>query len=366
MPTSSLILSKFHGHKNSSTKAAAKLDSETCPILSLDVAKFANGETKILTAGADNIIRIWKLNSNYANHENIEKFSTFINEGYRQLAMSPLESKTASPTAGSSSKTGSVENPSSGDSGSKSNPKPENPQKKALRNFKNKITNHECFTTNWFTFLAELVRHEKSVNCAKYSPNKKLIASASDDNNVIIWKETDRPVGMFGFGSSSSSSGPFGNPNYDSNSKEDDKAPKAQEYWQANRVCTGHSQDAIACCWSGDQFLYTCGIDHKVQGFKIELDDNGLLKVTKIFSQENENAKYIQGLVATLDGHLGIAFSSDGYMTYYNKNKRIKSTQDNRKMFCVDNMHPSMFRKADFSPDGLVLATAGGCIGWGF
>jgi len=315
MPCSSLVLSKFHGLKNSSTNKNAKLDAEAVPILSLDVGLFEEGKVcKVLTSGADNVIRIWQFDSSRCSVSHVNDLSELIRK-------TTIECQN-------------------------------NPEKQ--ESFKKIITENQNFSSNWFTFLSELVRHEKSVNAAKYSPNKKLIASASDDNNVILWKQVEKAQNVFGFSSLDKSS--------NNSSDKSQKPLKFKEHWQANRVCSGHSQDVISISWCGNDYLYTCGMDYKVQGFSITEDDNGLLKVQKVLNFEDEKCKIIQGLVTTLDLHVTIAFCSDGHLVYFNKNKKLKHTINDKKLFCADNMHPSMFRKADFSPDGLILATAAGCL----
>ena len=81
MPCSSLVLSKFHGLKNSSTNKNAKLDAEAVPILSLDVGLFEEGKVcKVLTSGADNVIRIWQFDSSRCSVSHVKRSFCTVRE----------------------------------------------------------------------------------------------------------------------------------------------------------------------------------------------------------------------------------------------------------------------------------------------
>ena len=155
MPCSYLVLSKFHEgeqqihHSPKKKSKKSQNNSSLAPILCLDVLNKEN-EIKILTAGADNAIRIWEFLPSKCATSNIHELAKGI------------------------ASTNNVDDQ------------------------KENILNHPGFSTNWFKFCSDLIRHEKAVNVAKYSPSGMTIASGSDDSNILLWRKTDQPQKIFG------------------------------------------------------------------------------------------------------------------------------------------------------------------------
>lgn len=82
--------------------------------------------------------------------------------------------------------------------------------------------------------LAELTRHQRSVNCVKWSPSGELLASADDDANIILWQlRTDNIPSL------------------------DEREDEFEEKWNALKVLRGHKEDVYDLCWSpmGDKLL---------------------------------------------------------------------------------------------------------------
>ena len=329
MPWSSLILSKLHSVESEQNQ------KNVSPVHSLDIRTTTdNKHIKLITSGNDKTIRIWEILAQNITIKNVQDLSNLMGEN---RADNELEKDENQPT-GEESPTKSLNDSQTTISPTKSQLKspPINGE-----DYKKKLTEHPGFSANWLKICSELRRHEKSINTARYSPSMKIIASCSDDGCVILWEPTSKPQKTFGVAQ--------------------DETVVFSEHWQPMRNCPGHTADVIDLQWLDDEFLFTCGIDHKVNGYKIGKNEEDRLEVTRVFSFEKESARYFQGLTVSKDKEICIAFSSDGNMHYFNKEGHVSSRSGyGRQVFQVDTVHKSCFRKGEFSPDGSVLAAPAG------
>lgn len=79
--------------------------------------------------------------------------------------------------------------------------------------------------------------HESTVNCVRFSPNGKYLASCADDNSVIIWNLRRRVVE---FGSD-----------------------KTEISWCPYKILKSHTSGVYDLVWSRDsQYLVTGSIDN--------------------------------------------------------------------------------------------------------
>jgi len=333
MPWSSLILSKLHSVESEQNQ------KNVSPVHSLDIRTTTDNKTiKLITSGNDKTIRIWEILAENITIQNIQDLSSFMSEN------EPDKQENDENREPGESPTKSLANQSADSEVSAKSPT-KSPNKRTqpldMETYKKKLSEHHGFSANWLKIASELRRHEKSINTARYSPSMKIIASCSDDGCVILWEPTSKPQKTFGVAQ--------------------DDTIVFSEHWQPIRNCPGHTADVIDLQWLDDEFLFTCGIDHKVNGYKIGRNDENRLEVTKVFSFEKESARYFQGLTVSKDTEVCIAFSSDGNMHYFNKEGHVSSrTEHGRQIFQIDTVHKSCFRKGEFSPDGSVLAAPAG------
>lgn len=88
--------------------------------------------------------------------------------------------------------------------------------------------------------LASLQRHDRCVNCVRFSPDGKYLAAGSDDATVSLHQF---------YGKTTGSIGGFSN-------KED---------WRCIKLFRDHSQDVLGVAWSPDSTkLASCSVDNKV------------------------------------------------------------------------------------------------------
>ena len=120
--------------------------------------------------------------------------------------------------------------------------------------------------------LATLSGHEGSVNCVRWSPDGRMLASASDDQLVMLWRLAaagDR-LGSMPFGSGGA-------------------APNVEK-WRCVATLRGHSGDVVGVAWAPDaRRLASVSLDNSVRVW-----DTG------------ENGESVQ-LLKVLEGHYGMA-----------------------------------------------------------
>ena len=111
--------------------------------------------------------------------------------------------------------------------------------------------------------LATLSGHEGSVNCVRWSPNGRLLASCSDDQLVMLWRlaAPGERLGAMPFGSGA--------------------APNV-ERWRCVATLRGHSGDVVGVAWAPDaRRLASVSLDNTVRVWEASAngDSFNLLKV---------------------------------------------------------------------------------------
>ncbi|CAH8525623.1 unnamed protein product [Schistosoma turkestanicum] len=124
--------------------------------------------------------------------------------------------------------------------------------------------------------LFQMDSHQACVNCVRWSPSGRWLASAGMDKVIMLWSKTagtSRPVQVFG-------------------SKE---PTKFTEHWRCVSTLRGHSGDIIDLSWSHDgNRLASTSVDNSVIVWCRQKLSNG--------SGYTSNSFYLQ---ATLRGHKG-------------------------------------------------------------
>ncbi|OWB62212.1 hypothetical protein B5S31_g375 [[Candida] boidinii] len=118
-------------------------------------------------------------------------------------------------------------------------------------------------------YLSTLTKHTQAVNCVRFDPSGKLLASASDDGTIMIWKLSDKIIKEFG-------------------SNEDDADIK-ESWYLKNTFRSNTTSEVYDLAWSPDS-KYICGgsMDNVIRIFSI---DTGV-QVTQVA----EHNHYVQGV----------------------------------------------------------------------
>uniref|UniRef100_K1Q3I7 Chromatin assembly factor 1 subunit B n=1 Tax=Magallana gigas TaxID=29159 RepID=K1Q3I7_MAGGI len=204
-------------------------------------------------------------------------------------------------------------------------------------------------------FLSNLKRHSKSVNVCRFSPDGEYLATAGDDEVVIIWKLSDASV----------------NPgNLFQDEDEDNK-----ENWVACKIFRqGHLAEIYDLCWSSDgKKLVSGSMDNTAIVWDVVKEQRVALF--------NEHKSFVQGVAMDPQNEYVATMSTDRSCRIFNvssKNciynvskmslpvpKNTEGTPETKpksfRMFHDDTMR-SFFRRLCFSPDGEILIVPAGCM----
>eukprot|EP00039_Didymoeca_costata_P033217 m.41343 g.41343 ORF g.41343 m.41343 type:complete len:617 (-) comp9756_c0_seq2:46-1896(-) len=145
------------------------------------------------------------------------------------------------------------------------------------------------------SFLSSLIRHSGAVNCVRFSPNGKWLASGSDDNSVIIWE-------------------------LDENNKQSNTFGETEinvENWRAYKTMRKHTDQVFDLAWSPDSTRIVSGsVDKTCIVWEIESE--------KVLQTLKDHKHHVQG-VAWDPRDLFIASqSSDRSCCVYKKNVKKK------------------------------------------
>jgi len=199
--------------------------------------------------------------------------------------------------------------------------------------------------------LADLARHQNSVNTVRWSPDGHTLASGDTDGHIWLWQydETSAAPDIF--------------------SDDQDQAPASVENWTASRALRGHLQDVVGLTFSPcGRRLASCSTDSTVIVFDV-------VKGVKV-KILGEHKGWVNGVTWDPLGAFITSVSSDRFLRVY-KTKSLKLTCKTSKCqlpaaagsdesctvrFLHDDTFPSFFRRADFSPDGQLLAVPSGVL----
>ncbi|XP_037949975.1 chromatin assembly factor 1 subunit B-like [Teleopsis dalmanni] len=195
--------------------------------------------------------------------------------------------------------------------------------------------------------VADLSRHQRAVNCVKWSPNGELLASGDDESVIFIWKQKseNEPVNIL-----------------DPTNEQD------KEVWITLKILRGHMEDVYDLSWApNSQFLVSGSVDNSAIIWDINKG--------KSISILNDHKGFVQGVawdpknqyIATLstDRHLRI-FDIQTKKVIHRISKGLLPALEGHELYerriryFHDDTLQTFFRRLCFTPDGKFLLTPSG------
>eukprot|EP01116_Phalansterium_solitarium_P020694 TRINITY_DN6171_c0_g1_i2.p1 TRINITY_DN6171_c0_g1~~TRINITY_DN6171_c0_g1_i2.p1 ORF type:complete len:899 (+),score=310.92 TRINITY_DN6171_c0_g1_i2:188-2698(+) len=173
--------------------------------------------------------------------------------------------------------------------------------------------------------LCALENHTQAVNCVRWSPNGRYLASASDDKVIFVWEKQDGQLRVFG------------------------SDEKNQENWRCVSPLRRHAADILDMCWSPDGTkLASCSVDNYV----IVWDMQTRTTITELTGHKG----LVKGVSWDPLGKF-LASASDDRTVRVVRTADWALEAEITEPF-VSKASSSFFRRLGWSPDGSFLVTA--------
>ncbi|ENN76398.1 hypothetical protein D910_11396, partial [Dendroctonus ponderosae] len=193
--------------------------------------------------------------------------------------------------------------------------------------------------------ISDLTRHQRSVNCVRWSPSGKYLASGDDDANIIVWQLKTDSIPLL--------EGETGD----------------KETWTVYKVMRGHKEDVYDLCWSIDELKLLSG---SVDNTAILWD----LNKGKIDHILTDHKGFVQGVAWDPKNQILATISTDRVCRIFdNTGKHVKARiqkgkitaeghflKDKDAKYFHDDTFKSFFRRLQFTPDGSLLIVPSGFI----
>lgn len=195
--------------------------------------------------------------------------------------------------------------------------------------------------------VADLTRHQRAVNCVRWSPNGELLASADDEGIIMIWKlkSDNEPVNIC-----------------DTTSETD------KEIWITLKILRGHMEDIYDLSWSPNSaHLISGSVDNTAMVWDVQKG-----KSTTILK---DHKGYVQGVSWDPQNQYLATLCTDRYFRVFDINSKKVVSRNSKCLLPVpessplhgktvrlfhDDMLQTFFRRLAFSPDGEIIVTPSG------
>lgn len=209
------------------------------------------------------------------------------------------------------------------------------------------VTNIDGVTQ--LTLAADLTRHQRAVNCVRWSPSGEFLASGDDESVIFIWRQKPESETITIF-------------------DRDDMSEGDKEVWLTFKILRGHMEDVYDLSWSQDsQFLISGSVDNTAIVWDVQK-----AKSSAILS---DHKGFVQGVAWDPLNKFLATLSTDRYFRVFDvQSKKVvqrnnKSTlpvskdshlfQQSVRLFHDDTLQ-TFFRRLCFSPDGSLIVVPSG------
>lgn len=196
---------------------------------------------------------------------------------------------------------------------------------------------------------ADLTRHNRAVNCVRWSPSGEYLASCDDECTVIVWrlKPESEAANIF---------------------DRDDMAEGDKEIWNIYKVLRGHVEDVYDLNWSHDsQFLVSGSVDNTAIVWDLhKANSTAILK---------EHKGFVQGVAWDPLNKYIATLSTDRFLRIFDVQTKKIVQRNNKSILPVgkdshlyeksirlfhDDTLQTFFRRLCFSPDGTLIVVPSG------
>lgn len=196
---------------------------------------------------------------------------------------------------------------------------------------------------------ADLTRHQKAVNCVRWSSNGNYLASCDDECVIFIWKKKVETEGFNIF-------------------DKDDCSESDKEVWTSFKTLRGHMEDVYDLSFSPDsQFLISGSVDNTAMVWDIEK-----AKSTCII---RDHKGFVQGVAwDPLNKYLA-TLSTDRFFRIFDVKSKKNIQRNHKSVIPVSSSSPfykkpvrlfhddtlqTFFRRLCFSPEGSLIVVPSG------
>lgn len=195
--------------------------------------------------------------------------------------------------------------------------------------------------------VADLTRHQRAVNCVRWSPSGEFLASSDDESFIMIWKQkSDTEV-----------------VNILDDTNESDK-----EIWITMKVLRGHIEDVYDLSWCpNSQYLISGSVDNTAMVWDVQKG-----KSTSIL---RDHKGFVQGVAWDPMNQYLATLGTDRIFRVFDNNTRKMISQNSKCKLPVPATSPfydktvrlyhddtlqTFFRRLTFSPDGQIIVVPAG------
>lgn len=197
---------------------------------------------------------------------------------------------------------------------------------------------------------ADLTRHQRAVNCVRWSPDGKFLASCDDECVIFIWRQKPDAEALNIF-------------------DRDDVSDADKEIWLSHKTLRGHMEDVYDLSFSSDsQYLISGSVDNTAMIWDIEK--------AKSVAIIRDHKGFVQGVAwDPLNNYLA-TLSTDRYFRIFDVKSKKNIQRNSKSLLPVSSESPfykkpvrlfhddtlqTFFRRLCFSPEGSLIVVPAGC-----
>lgn len=196
---------------------------------------------------------------------------------------------------------------------------------------------------------ADLTRHQRPVNCVRWSPSGEFLASCDDESFIFIWRQKpdSETTNIF---------------------DRDDGSEADKEIWLTDKVLRGHIEDVYDLSWSQDsQFLISGSVDNTAMVWNVPKG-----QYTAIIK---DHKGFVQGVAWDPLNKFLATLGTDRFFRVFDVQTKKIIQRNNKSKLPVQKSSPffdqsirlfhddtlqTFFRRLSFSPEGSLIVVPSG------